>query len=445
MEIPNSVSTYLRKCVALAVFGMGVLSAAECPTATVAVYVANFGFGKGTCTITGTTPMGGTAQLTISQFKFVDLGISLPDANLLVTPLKDPHGLGFQITPTVPWTTAGNGHRLDDEVQYVATVTSTAVDWPGIDRLYTELNGSVTDGAFDQVVEVYCPGGFTLPPDQLCPATNQDTIPNVGQAQTLYVRPTPPGSGTSVVFRGALYFPGPHGTCIGAFNTTNCVYSSIAVNKDTDANDSLGGIATITRVINQFGPPIKPPSPPPPPLTLACPAATTGIAGAPYSSALIAGGGIAPYTYSISMPILFGSLPDGLTLNTTTGEITGAPTRIGSFTFTASVVDSSGNPAVSTTCGIQIQPARINYTCSPDISEAVLQGHEFGLTVTLSGGVNPRIDPPLMNPYCSDNPGSRDIMFTIVDESPAPLSTPGICSILVQDVPLPQKCDLSNF
>src|SRR5205085_12159591 len=62
-------------------------------------------------------------------------------------------------------------------------------------------------------------------------------------------------------------------------------------------------------------------------------------------SALVASGGVGPYTYSI----VSGNLPGGLTLNPATGAITGTPTTAGSFNFTAKVVDASGNAATNST------------------------------------------------------------------------------------------------
>jgi uncharacterized repeat protein (TIGR01451 family) len=79
-------------------------------------------------------------------------------------------------------------------------------------------------------------------------------------------------------------------------------------------------------------------------LTLACPAGS-GQVGVPYSSALVAGGGTPPYT---NYSIIAGSLPAGLTLNPTTGAITGTPTTAGSFSLTAQVKDSSGAAATAT-------------------------------------------------------------------------------------------------
>ena len=68
-----------------------------------------------------------------------------------------------------------------------------------------------------------------------------------------------------------------------------------------------------------------------------------GSVGTPYHQILTVTGGTTPLSWSISS----GTLPTGLSLNATTGEITGAPaaTTAGtSFTFTVAVTDSSTAP-----------------------------------------------------------------------------------------------------
>ena len=65
----------------------------------------------------------------------------------------------------------------------------------------------------------------------------------------------------------------------------------------------------------------------------------SGISGAGYTEAITTHGGTSPYTFSISS----GALPTGCTLNSTSGIISGTPTVTGSFSFTVSVTDSSGN------------------------------------------------------------------------------------------------------
>lgn len=71
---------------------------------------------------------------------------------------------------------------------------------------------------------------------------------------------------------------------------------------------------------------------------------SNGTIGVPYDQLLTATGGTAPLTWTVSS----GSLPAGLSLNATTGEITGTPTSSTttppSFTFTVTVTDSSATP-----------------------------------------------------------------------------------------------------
>jgi len=67
-----------------------------------------------------------------------------------------------------------------------------------------------------------------------------------------------------------------------------------------------------------------------------------GITGQPYSATLAATGGTGPYTWSITT----GSLPSGLTLNSSTGVISGTPTGgPGPVYFTVKVTDSLSSTA----------------------------------------------------------------------------------------------------
>lgn len=61
-----------------------------------------------------------------------------------------------------------------------------------------------------------------------------------------------------------------------------------------------------------------------------------GTKGVLYLQTLIASGGIAPYTYAVTS----GSLPPGLTLNASTGVITGTPTAEAVYNFTVTATDS---------------------------------------------------------------------------------------------------------
>jgi hypothetical protein len=107
-----------------------------------------------------------------------------------------------------------------------------------------------------------------------------------------------------------------------------------------------------------------------------------GTVGHSYSTALQTSGGVGPYTYSITS----GSLPPGLTLNTSTGAITGTPTATGTFTFTTKVTDSKGNSATAT-CTISVAKSPITMTCgscqNPDTGKV---GSWYNEDVSASGG-----------------------------------------------------------
>ncbi len=107
-------------------------------------------------------------------------------------------------------------------------------------------------------------------------------------------------------------------------------------------------------------------------------AAQVGVA---YASALTATGGVAPYTFSISI----GALPPGLSLNSSTGAITGTPTRTGTYNFTAQVVDSKGNTATAS-CSIVVSPAALTLS-GPTATAQV--GIAYSSVLNAAGGVAP--------------------------------------------------------
>lgn len=65
-----------------------------------------------------------------------------------------------------------------------------------------------------------------------------------------------------------------------------------------------------------------------------------GIKGVGYSQQIAVSGGVSPYSFTFT-----GTLPDGLVLDGTTGQISGTPTASGSFDFTIQVTDSASATA----------------------------------------------------------------------------------------------------
>jgi len=82
---------------------------------------------------------------------------------------------------------------------------------------------------------------------------------------------------------------------------------------------------------------------------------STGQMNIPYSATLAATGGTAPYRWSI----LTGSLPTGLSLNSSSGQISGTPSQSGSFPIQVQVTDSSSptNQTASQALTLAVSPA----------------------------------------------------------------------------------------
>ncbi len=75
-----------------------------------------------------------------------------------------------------------------------------------------------------------------------------------------------------------------------------------------------------------------------------------------YSQTLTASGGVPPYSWDIAA----GALPDGLSLNSSTGMITGTPTTSGTFGFTVRVKDPQGRQSSKTFSIAVVSSANVN-------------------------------------------------------------------------------------
>ncbi len=121
-----------------------------------------------------------------------------------------------------------------------------------------------------------------------------------------------------------------------------------------------------------------------PPLAIDCNSPPDGTVGVPYSHFLQASGGLPPYTFFL----FAGALPDGLSLNTVTGEISGTPTLAGTFAFTVRVTDANLDTAfVECSITIDAAPPPLAITCDnpPDGTVGTPYSHFFPAT----GGTPP--------------------------------------------------------
>lgn len=164
------------------------------------------------------------------------------------------------------------------------------------------------------------------------------------------------------------------------------------------------------------------------PLTLTCPRDTAQV-GDPYSSVLAAAGGISPYTFSIT-----GSLPSGLSLNTSTGAITGTPATPEPFNFfTAQVTDSSGSTAgtVTKNCRIIVHPASPKLSVTPtSLPFGTVRQFDFqykNVTLTNIGTVPVSMSHVSVSPA----PGTDQGIFTSVSWCPRSLAAGHSCTITI--------------
>jgi large repetitive protein len=112
--------------------------------------------------------------------------------------------------------------------------------------------------------------------------------------------------------------------------------------------------------------------------SLANPAPPSGQAGVAYSDALAVTGGTGPFTWSVSS----GSLPAGVTLNSSTGALSGTPTTAGLYSFTVQVTDADGQTATQgLNLTVAVGPIVIATSAS---TGTATQGGRVGFTVTVT-------------------------------------------------------------
>lgn len=107
-------------------------------------------------------------------------------------------------------------------------------------------------------------------------------------------------------------------------------YASAGVEPVTVSNPGTGGGTTTAVNFTVVAP-----------LVITTASLPGGSINTAYSATLAASGGFTPLSWSITQ----GSLPVGLSLNASTGGITGTPTQAGSASFTVTVMDSYGSLA----------------------------------------------------------------------------------------------------
>ncbi len=123
-------------------------------------------------------------------------------------------------------------------------------------------------------------------------------------------------------------------------------------------------------------------------LALSTGAAGTTKVGVAYSQANTATGGVAPYSFTVSA----GALPAGVSLDATTGTVSGAPTTAGAFSYAVSLTDSSsptGSATGATVSGTIAKGSQTLTFTSTAPTSASVGGATYTVAATSSASLAP--------------------------------------------------------
>ncbi len=109
---------------------------------------------------------------------------------------------------------------------------------------------------------------------------------------------------------------------------------------------------------------------------------TAGVAG--YTHTFTATGGVGPWTFSAT-----GTLPTGLTLNPTTGVLSGTPTAAGTYNFTIVATDSATGATCTGSAPFSVTVVCPTITVSPATLPGGIVGTAYTETATAAGGTGP--------------------------------------------------------
>ncbi len=198
-----------------------------------------------------------------------------------------------------------------------------------------------------------------------------------------------PGGTVGTAYTGSVAATGPVGATTyslasGALPADLSLNSSTGAITGTPKASDVGTFTFTVKVVDAYGDTATSGS-----LSIAitaAPAITFGVAptatataGVAYSSALSASGGAGALTYNITS----GSLPTGLSLNTSTGAITGTPTTVGPATFTAKVQDAYGDTPATQSYTITVNPgAATHFAVALTSSSTITAGGTVSFKIT---------------------------------------------------------------
>ncbi len=343
-------------------------------------------------TLSGTPTVPGSYPITVTATDTVLTGTGAPFSIVQNYTLNVPAPVIVVNPATLPNTTAGLSYGQTLTASGGVAPYGLAVTAGSLPNGLTLASGgalsgtTTTSGTFNFTVTATDANGQTgtrtytvvvaIPSIALTPAT----LPG-GSAGTVYSQTLTIAGGIApytVTQTGAL----PTGL---TFNATTRTFSGTPTQSGTfnisvTATDStLGTAATVT---NAYTLVIATPTLN---MTPAAGALPGGTAGTAYSQAFVASGGIAPYVYTLTT----GALPAGMTLNTTTGALSGTPTVAGTFNFSVRATDSTTGTAATVTRAYILAISAPTITINPTTLPGAVSALAYTPSLTAIGGTAP--------------------------------------------------------
>jgi hypothetical protein len=293
----------------------------------------------------------------------------------------------LSITPATPHVDAGSSE----------TFTATSTNDPSFQGVTWTLNGAGTlTNNTSTMVKFTAPssaGTSQLTATSTSNSAYRATITITTDADPKITSTTMPTAMVGVAYKSAVTESGGVAPFTYAV-TSGSLPAGLSLNSSTGAvtgTPTAAGVSNFTVTITDSNNP---------PMTFACPLSITVVAqlsiakttlpaatvGTPYTFQPSASGGTTPYTWSISA----GSLPSGLTINSSTGAITGTPNASGNSAFTVQVADSS-SPAQTATLSANVttsgQSAALSLPAQTPADATV--GVAYSATLQANGGKTP--------------------------------------------------------
>ncbi|HWX65383.1 MAG TPA: putative Ig domain-containing protein [Rhodanobacter sp.] len=252
-----------------------------------------------------------------------------------------------------------------------------------------------SSGVFSGTVTGFGPFNIAVTVQDSTTPTALSTIKNyaVTVAQPVLVAAAPPAATVGLAYSQQLVISGgtapyhtftvssgslPAGLSISSSGLISGTPTSTTSAPFTvEVYDSSSGIAPFFGFVT-----VTVPVNPAPTITLSPTTLNTMTVATAFSQTIVPTGGTAPYVFSVTA----GALPAGLTLNTSTGVLSGTPSAGGTFNFTVGVHDAGAGTG-SSAYSVTVQPPTVVVT--PASLAAATQNTAYSASISASGGTAP--------------------------------------------------------